>query len=115
MCGKSKEEGGARKRSGCASEHLRARFPFFACSLPLLQCSTVPTLLSGRVGKARAADFKSQPEGEAETSYLVEWTSLSYTPITEFRLEVRREGGEWAQHSLPATEACHPMFTSPPR
>jgi hypothetical protein len=57
-----------------------------------------------RVGKARSADFKSQPEGEAETSYLVEWTSLSYTPLTEFRLEVRREAGQWQEHSLPATE-----------
>jgi hypothetical protein len=27
----------------------------------------------------------------------VEWTSLSYTPLTEFRLEVRQEGGQWQE------------------
>ena len=55
-------------------------------------------------GHARSADFKSQPEGESERSYLVEWTSLSYTPLTEFRLEIKREGGQWQQHTVPATE-----------
>jgi hypothetical protein len=63
-----------------------------------------------RVGHARSAEFKSQPEGEAESSYLVEWTSLSYTPLTEFRLEVRQEGGQWVQHTLPATEEMTKAF-----
>jgi hypothetical protein len=75
-------------------------YPYASCALALLFVFA----FFERVGKARSADFKSQPEGEAETSYLVEWTSLSYTPLTEFRLEVRREAGQWQEHSLPATE-----------
>ena len=56
-------------------------------------------------GHARSADFKSQPEGESERSYLVEWTSLSYTPLTEFRLDFRREGGQWQEIPVQPSQA----------
>jgi hypothetical protein len=61
-----------------------------------LRCTTV--------GKAAPAEFKSQPEGDAETSYLLEWTSLSYTPITEFKLEVRREAAAWEELTVPPVQ-----------
>jgi hypothetical protein len=90
---------------------LASFFAFFFVNLPhatamllLLSCF-FPLPFSERVGKAGPAEFKSQPEGEAETSYLVEWTSLSYTPITEFKLEVKPEAGQWVAHNVPATEA----------
>jgi len=52
-------------------------------------------------GKASPADFKSNPVGTEETSYLLEWSSMSYTPITEFHLETRQVGSSvWRKYSV---------------
>ena len=41
---------------------------------------------------ASTAEFKSQPEGKSESEFLLEWSVLSYTPVTEFNLEVAELG-----------------------
>lgn len=41
---------------------------------------------------ASTAEFKSQPEGRSETEFLLEWSTLSYTPVKEFKLEVAELG-----------------------
>jgi len=52
-------------------------------------------------GKASPAQFKSSPRGTEDSSYLLEWTSMSYTPITEFHLETRQvESSTWRAYSV---------------
>jgi hypothetical protein len=52
-------------------------------------------------GKASPAQFKSSPKGTEESSYLLEWSSMSYTPITEFHLETRQAGSSaWRAYSV---------------
>eukprot|EP00092_Neocalanus_flemingeri_P087809 GFUD01110874.1.p1 GENE.GFUD01110874.1~~GFUD01110874.1.p1 ORF type:complete len:497 (+),score=131.98 GFUD01110874.1:127-1617(+) len=62
-------------------------------------------------GKASPAHFKSNPAGTEESSYLLEWSSMSYTPITEFHLETRQVGSEvWRKYSVsphPDQEVYH--------
>ena len=41
---------------------------------------------------ARAAKFRSQPEGRSETEFLLEWSILSYTTVKQFKLEVAELG-----------------------
>jgi hypothetical protein len=41
-------------------------------------------------GKAAFPEFKSKPEGYEPNNYLIEWSSMSYSPITEFELLFRR-------------------------
>lgn len=59
--------------------------------MPLLFVSLLdpPPFASGLAGPA---EFKSKAEGGDETSFLLEWTVVSYTPVTAFRVETRPEG-----------------------
>lgn len=51
-------------------------------------------------GLARPAEFKSKPGGLEENSYVLEWSVVSYSPVTAFRVETRREGvTAWAEAS----------------
>eukprot|EP00090_Calanus_glacialis_P045754 TRINITY_DN8695_c0_g1_i4.p1 TRINITY_DN8695_c0_g1~~TRINITY_DN8695_c0_g1_i4.p1 ORF type:complete len:487 (+),score=100.92 TRINITY_DN8695_c0_g1_i4:183-1643(+) len=59
------------------------------------------TALQEISGKASPAQFKSSPKGTEESSYLLEWSSMSYTPITEFHLETRQAGSSaWRAYSV---------------
>ena len=40
-------------------------------------------------GHAKPAKFTSVAAGSEDSKFLVEWSSFSFTPITEFRLETR--------------------------
>jgi len=58
---------------------------------------------------ASTAEFKSQPEGRSETEFLLEWSSLSYTNIKEFKLEVAELGSNsWrSYHVSPVREGAY--------
>ena len=43
-------------------------------------------------GHASYANFVSSAEGSSENEFLLEWTSKSFTPITNFEVEVAVEG-----------------------
>jgi len=43
-------------------------------------------------GYAGPASYKSAPAGRKDTSYLLEWTVISHSPVTAFRVEHRPEG-----------------------
>ena len=43
-------------------------------------------------GAAGPAEYKCDPAGQEPDSYLLEWTVVSYTPITAFRIETREAG-----------------------
>ena len=62
-------------------------------------------------GKASPAVFKSSPRGTKDTAYLLEWSTMSFSPITEFQLETRLVGSsEWNSSSvspLPGEELYH--------
>ena len=62
-------------------------------------------------GKASPAVFKSSPRGTKDTAYLLEWSTMSFSPITEFQLETRLVGSsEWNYSSvspLPGQELYH--------
>ena len=45
-------------------------------------------------GHAAPAVFKSSPGGREEEEFLLEWTSLSYSPVTQFRLEVAEQSSQ---------------------
>lgn len=45
-------------------------------------------------GHASPAEFKSQASGNKKTTFLLEWTSKSYSPISKFLLDVAQEGTE---------------------
>jgi len=53
-------------------------------------------------GHATPADFKSAASGHSETSFLIEWTSRSFTQIEEFLLEVRpsHASSEWQKYKI---------------
>ena len=55
------------------------------------KASFTPLCTSFLSGHAAPAEFKSAAEGRAEDSFLLEWTSLSYSTINSFRLEVAEE------------------------
>jgi len=47
-------------------------------------------------GHAMPATFKSAQSGSEETKFLIEWTSFSFSPITEFKLETKPASyGSW--------------------
>jgi hypothetical protein len=56
--------------------------------------------ISGKAGPAR---FKSNPKGIEPTSFLLEWTSMSYSPITEFALEYKEYGQDWVTTKVTPT------------
>jgi hypothetical protein len=53
-------------------------------------------------GLAGFADFKSASRGQEPNSFLLEWTSESYTTIEEFELIWREDGGSWEGFSVPS-------------
>lgn len=56
-------------------------------------------------GLAGSAEFKSSPAGRESTSYLLEWTVVSYSPVTAFRVETRVEGTTaWTESSATPIE-----------
>eukprot|EP00092_Neocalanus_flemingeri_P092570 GFUD01117529.1.p1 GENE.GFUD01117529.1~~GFUD01117529.1.p1 ORF type:complete len:486 (+),score=120.08 GFUD01117529.1:165-1622(+) len=55
-------------------------------------------------GNAAAAEFKSTASGHSESSFLLEWTSMSYTPIEEFLLEISLSpSGSWRKSKVVPT------------
>ena len=54
------------------------------------------------IGLAGYADFKSSPSGIEPTSFVLEWSSESQSPITEFELNWREEGGEMEIFTVPS-------------
>ena len=54
------------------------------------------------LGKAGYANFNSNPRGNEPESYLIEWTSESYTTLTLFELKIREHGTE-SWHSYEVT------------
>jgi len=63
-------------------------------------------------GHATPADFKSEASGRSETSFLIEWTSRSFTPIAEFLLEVKPSSAtyniEWQKLNIvPSDEGAY--------
>merc|ERR1712123_179602 len=56
-------------------------------------------------GHAAPAEFKSAASGHSEDSFLLEWTSMSYTPIEEFRLEISLSpSGSWKSFTVVPTK-----------
>jgi hypothetical protein len=60
-------------------------------------------------GHATHADFKSAASGHSENSFLLEWTSMSYTEIEEFLLETSLSpSGSWSSHTVvPTSEGAY--------
>lgn len=63
-------------------------------------------------GNAKAAKFSSDSSGEEETTYNLEWSAMSYTPITGFKLEYREEGGAWTSIDVEPNDNKHPYHKS---
>ena len=59
-------------------------------------------LLPINIGLAGYADFKSAPSGIEPQSFVLEWSSESQSPITEFELMWREEGGEFELFPVPS-------------
>jgi len=52
-------------------------------------------------GHASSAHFTSSPSGTKENTFLLEWTSMSRTPIVEFKLEVSPSSSStWTSYSI---------------
>ena len=69
----------------------------------LTKLSTKPFLLSPIPGKAGDVTFKSDPKGPNYDRYALEWTGVSSTPITHFRVQYKAETDlQWADAELEA-------------
>jgi len=56
-------------------------------------------------GNAAPAVFKSVAAGYSENTFLLEWTSMSYTPIQEFNLEISlSSSGSWKSYTVTPTQ-----------
>lgn len=68
-----------------------------------------PILLSGH---AKPAEFKSSPVGEEPSSFLIEWSSFSLSPIEEFHLESSNSPtGPWITRApTPPTKEAGPFL-----
>jgi len=55
-------------------------------------------------GKAAPARFSSSASGQQETTFNLQWSSMSYTDISEFSVQFREEGGEWKTLEQAPTE-----------
>jgi len=54
-------------------------------------------------GHASPAQFKSSASGSSENSFLIEWSSSSFTPITKFKLEIKeRNSNNWKSYNVDA-------------
>lgn len=64
-------------------------------------------------GNAKAAKFSSDAAGQEETNYNLEWSAMSYTPITEFLLEYKEEGqGTWSSMKIKPNLDSQPYHKS---
>jgi len=81
----------------------KADFGKYTCYARSERGVTSQTLeISGTVGEA---EFKSMPAGTEPTSYVLEWTSVSYSPVTAFRVETRPAGTTaWKEMSVSPVE-----------
>ena len=62
-------------------------------------------LLFVELGMAGPAEYKSEPAGKQADSYLLEWTVVSYTPVTAFKVEIREVGTTaWRESSAKPIE-----------
>lgn len=78
------------KHSLIISSVEKEDFGLYSCHAASEKGSATQTLeISGLAG---SAEFKSKAEGLEETSFLLEWTVVSYSPVTAFRVETRPEG-----------------------
>jgi len=54
-------------------------------------------------GHASPAQFRSSASGSSENSFLIEWSSSSFTPITKFKLEVKeKNSNNWKSYTVDA-------------
>jgi len=68
----------------------KADFGKYTCTATSERGTASQTLeISGTVGEA---EFKSAASGAEPTSYVLEWSSVSYSPVTAFRVETRQAG-----------------------
>ena len=63
------------------------------CNWPLIAVIVTTDLLMIHVaGLASSPEFTSEQAGRAETEFLLQWRTKSFTPVTQFRLEVAERG-----------------------
>lgn len=54
-------------------------------------------------GLASSPEFTSDQAGSTETEFLLQWRTKSFTPVTQFRLEVRERGtSSWRSYTVQA-------------
>jgi len=54
-------------------------------------------------GLASSPEFTSEQAGRAETEFLLQWRTKSFTPVTQFRLEVAERGSStWRSYTVAA-------------
>lgn len=54
-------------------------------------------------GLASSPEFTSDQAGSSETEFLLQWRTKSFTPVTQFRLEVRERGSStWRSYTVTA-------------
>lgn len=54
-------------------------------------------------GLASSPEFTSDQAGSTETEFLLQWRTKSFTPVTQFRLEVRERGtSSWRSYTVTA-------------
>jgi len=85
------------------SQVERSDFGSYSCQASSSSGSTQQDIqISGMAGPA---EFKSEPAGSQADSYLLEWTVVSYTPVTAFKVEIREVGTTaWRQSSAKPIE-----------
>ena len=65
-------------------------------------CFNFANIFACFLGLAGFATFKSEPRGQEANSFLLEWSSESNTPIQEFELTWRKDGGDWEGFTVPS-------------
>lgn len=64
-------------------------------------------------GNAKPAKFLTEPAGKEEESFNLEWSAMSFNPITEFMLEYRTgEEGAWTEVKISPDDNKHPYHKS---
>ena len=61
-------------------------------------------------GKAGPARYKSDPKGREDTTFLLEWSAMSFSPVTEFIIEHRAEGESWSVNSVTPTKEVNVAY-----
>jgi len=87
------------KHSLIVSSVAKSDFGLYACHATSDKGTASKTLeISGLAGPA---DFSSDPAGSDKKSYVLDWTVVSYTPVTSFRVDTRILGTTaWTEHTV---------------